>query len=119
MGSQSLDRGGGEGKAGRLFLLAASGEEIKPVRREGARAEGEKTRVKEAGMISIQEIVREYLEKNGYDGLACPWAECGCKLSDLMPCGEPDKDECFAAHKTDDPEGEVEWLMLPGKAGEK
>jgi hypothetical protein len=39
-------------------------------------------------MPTIKEIVKEYLEKNGYDGLyGLP--DCGCSVDDLMPCDEP------------------------------
>ena len=39
--------------------------------------------------MDIREIVRLWLEQNGYDGLYWPWLECGCFLDDLMPCDEP------------------------------
>lgn len=35
-------------------------------------------------MISVLQIVKQYLRKNGFDGLACDG--CGCGLDDLMPC---------------------------------
>ena len=35
--------------------------------------------------MNVKQIVKEYLEKNGFDGLYTP-IECGCKLDDLMPC---------------------------------
>ena len=37
-------------------------------------------------MPTVKEIVKEYLEKNNYDGLYCEF--CGCRLDDLMPCSE-------------------------------
>lgn len=37
-------------------------------------------------MPTIKEIVKEYLEKNGYDGLLND--DCACLLNDLYPCGE-------------------------------
>jgi len=36
---------------------------------------------------TIGNIVRHFLEANGYDGLYHP-ARCACKKDDLMPCGE-------------------------------
>jgi len=36
---------------------------------------------------NVREIVKEYLESNGFDGLYCP--ECGCRKEDLMPCEMP------------------------------
>jgi hypothetical protein len=35
--------------------------------------------------MTIMEIVREYLGKNGFDGLYNP-GECACKKDELMPC---------------------------------
>ena len=40
-------------------------------------------------MPTIKEIIQEYLEKNGYDGLYCQDERCACLIGDLMPCGEP------------------------------
>ncbi len=37
--------------------------------------------------MTVKEIVKGHLIKNGYDGLLHP-GECSCKLSDLMPCDE-------------------------------
>lgn len=37
--------------------------------------------------MNIKEIIKEYLEENGYDGLCND--ECGCSNYDLMCCGEP------------------------------
>ena len=54
--------------------------------------------------MTVAEIVREYLEKNDFDGLVEEDAECGCDLDDLAPCGEM-RATCEAGHKTDcDPE---------------
>jgi len=39
-------------------------------------------------MPTIKEIIKEYLEKNGYDGL-CSDSECACSTDNLMPCDEP------------------------------
>jgi hypothetical protein len=71
-------------------------------------------------MPTIHEIVREYLEREGYDGLANPDLECGCFLDDLFPCGGDlcSVNECEAGHKVpnDQPEEyEGEWLVRPGK----
>lgn len=35
--------------------------------------------------MEVKEIIKEYLEKNGYDGLFLP-GNCACKKNDLMPC---------------------------------
>ena len=37
-------------------------------------------------VVSCRDMIRNYLESNGYDGLAGD--ECGCSLYDLMPCND-------------------------------
>lgn len=39
--------------------------------------------------MEVQEIVAVWLKDNGYDGLFSEDYECGCEISDLMPCSEP------------------------------
>ena len=34
--------------------------------------------------MTVEEIVKDYLGKNGYDGLCREG--CGCRLDDFMPC---------------------------------
>ena len=34
--------------------------------------------------MTVKELVKEHLEKNGYDGLCRD--DCGCGLDDFMPC---------------------------------
>lgn len=73
--------------------------------------------------MNIEEIVKAWLEANGYDGLAND--ECGCDLDDLMPCDEPYATHCVAGHKVpcNCPDGDCEWIycwqhgwhMVPGK----
>lgn len=41
---------------------------------------------KKKRVSTIREIVVMWLKDNGYDGLY-ENGECGCKISDLMPCG--------------------------------
>lgn len=59
-------------------------------------------------------IIRKYLEANGFDGLC--GEECGCELSDLMPCEDYFK-ECEPGYKRKPTEedvelfGECEWVM--------
>jgi hypothetical protein len=38
--------------------------------------------------MTAREIIKKYLEDNGYDGLFYAQGECSCQLNDLMPCGE-------------------------------
>ena len=49
-------------------------------------------------MAAVKEIVRLWLEANGYDGLFNENGECGCTLDDLAPCGEMSGD-CRAGYK--------------------
>lgn len=55
-------------------------------------ASPESTRTKRTDM-TVEDIVRDYLTANGYDGLAyCEgWDGCGCGLDDLICC----KESCY------------------------
>ena len=44
------------------------------------------------------QMIKSYLESNGFDGLYTD--ECGCELSDLMPCGGDFAVHCQAGYKT-------------------
>lgn len=46
---------------------------------------------------NIRDIVDQWLRANGYDGLA--GEECGCECGDLMPCDDPNIDNCVPGHK--------------------
>ena len=37
---------------------------------------------------TVEEIVQEYLEENGFDGLYNSNADCACKLDNLFVCDE-------------------------------
>ena len=67
--------------------------------------------------MTVSEIVREYLEHHGYDGLHDD-AECGCKLDDLAPCDEM-RSVCRAGYLCKpDPEyhdPDVEFCIGPEK----
>ena len=83
--------------------------------------------------MTVEEIVIEYLKKNGFDGLYCV-GECGCEISDLMPCNEA-IEHCEAGYKQPcDPEtcnldGDCDWHIgrekpnvgaeVPGEGEEK
>ena len=54
--------------------------------------------------ITVGEIVRLYLEKNGFDGLCCDTFHhfdepCGCSIDDLCPCDDYNVSSCRAAYK--------------------
>lgn len=50
-------------------------------------------------MNNVKEIVAAYLKANKLDGLYSEVGECGCGLSDLMPCDSP-CDRCEPAYRT-------------------
>lgn len=41
-----------------------------------------------AQKVTVVDIVREYLQQHGYDGLWNEYGECSCTPDDLVPCGE-------------------------------
>jgi len=47
--------------------------------------------------MELKEIVKEWLKQHNYDGLFND--DCGCIISDLMPCNEPGT-QCEAGHAT-------------------
>lgn len=51
--------------------------------------------------IDVREIIRDYLVRNGYDGLFTPDDDCGCDVDALAPCGEPYFD-CAAGYRHSD-----------------
>ena len=54
-------------------------------------------------MTVLVDMVREWLERNDYEGLFNPEC-CACELSDLMPCDEPNFRECEPGYKTECPD---------------
>jgi hypothetical protein len=63
--------------------------------------------------MEVSEIVARWLEENGYDGLVDQDSECGCQISDLMPCEMPCQ-TCRAGHKRES--DECGFLIFPGKS---
>lgn len=75
--------------------------------------------------ITVKEILAEWLESHGYDGLYNDF-ECGCEIGDLIPCGES-CERCVAAYKIScadcrnsgcevkDSSEEHQWVMYPTK----
>ena len=53
--------------------------------------------------LTVREIVKKYLQENGYDGLYFDDGDekCGCALDDFEPCCEMWQ-ECQAAYKHSD-----------------
>ena len=47
--------------------------------------------------MTVKEITKAWLEGHQFDGLAGD--ECGCELSDLMPCGCEGCEDCQPAKK--------------------
>ena len=47
--------------------------------------------------MNLEDIVKDWLTQNGYDGLCNIDEKCDCTLEDLMPCSEPDMN-CKAGH---------------------
>jgi hypothetical protein len=62
--------------------------------------------------------LREWLSLRGYEGLYCEDCECGCELSDLMPCGEGYQ-SCSPGYKKEDGRGEYSWVIVPEQAIKK
>jgi hypothetical protein len=50
-------------------------------------------------VMTCKEIVKKYLQDNGFDGLYEP-GECGCDLDDFMPCGGDCAMTCQPGYKT-------------------
>jgi len=59
--------------------------------------------------MTVGEIVKQWLEEHGCDGLCDPDAECGCGIDDLNPCGGL-CDDCIPARRV---EGEVGRMYVP------
>ena len=62
------------------------------------------------GGLDVIEIVAEYLDREGYDGLYSSCGDCACKTDDLAPCGEIHGD-CAAGYLQPCPPdcGEHDW----------
>ncbi len=58
--------------------------------------------------MNVRDILREWLEAHGYEGLRHD--ECGCTVDDLMLCDEPCT-TCEPGYRGSDPSGEYDWLI--------
>ena len=54
--------------------------------------------------LTVLEIIREYLKKNGFDGLYNRELGCGCSINNLNPCGDINID-CTAGYQVEAPPG--------------
>ena len=70
-------------------------------------------------MSSVREIVIEHLKAGGFDGLWSSRWDCGCELSDLMPCEQDCLPGCEPGHKIPcdqdscPADGDCEWHIGP------
>ena len=48
--------------------------------------------------MDVIKIVAKYLLENGFDGLVDNMGECGCEITDLMPCSGQCSD-CVPGYK--------------------
>ena len=65
--------------------------------------------------MTVLEIVKKYLEDNGYDGLCNTDFECGCSINNLEPCGAM-RSDCQAAYVAESPDNpDYDYLYFPTK----
>lgn len=64
--------------------------------------------------FDVEDIIKKYLEDNGFDGLCNK--DCGCLISDLAPCGQPST-TCRPGYKTMRKTygGNLTWHVVPNK----
>jgi len=62
--------------------------------------------------MTVLEIVKDYLDKNGFDGLCND--TCGCSKNDLFPCDDACLD-CIAAYAAPSPRGVIFQAEKPAK----
>ena len=64
--------------------------------------------------MNVREILKQWLIDNDYDGLQHE-SDCGCQVSDLVPCGG-DCSDCTPGYKrigrTNE---ECDWYIMPSK----
>ena len=59
-------------------------------------------------------MIRDYLQRNGFDGLYLD-DECGCRLDDLFPCGGEYIEDCKAGVVSPCDCGDHSWHIGPKK----
>jgi hypothetical protein len=68
--------------------------------------------------MELKDIVRDYLIKNGFDGLFNQDNECGCLRDELMVCDEPSP-FCAPGYKRKprkDEDPDWDWVIDPNKS---
>ena len=74
--------------------------------------------------MTVLEMVKEYLNANGFDGLVHRDCACACLLDDLVPCDEV-TNSCEAGHRVEGCHEECEnypdgdWHVVAGKPADK
>jgi hypothetical protein len=66
--------------------------------------------------MTIRELLMEALRENDFDGLCNPDMECGCLISALFPCENPDWEECAGGFKHVRDDGD--WIIVTNKEEE-
>ena len=66
---------------------------------------------------TVRDIIKKYLDYNGYDGLYFP-GECACKKEDICPCSENPL-ECKPGYLCPCDCGEHDWHIGPDKPEKK
>jgi len=71
--------------------------------------------------MNLKQIIKEYIEKNGFDGLLNQDEECGCLIDDLFPCTNNfNIEDCEPGYKHPGRSEEYDFLICPNKYdGEK
>ncbi len=70
--------------------------------------------------INVKSIIITHLKINNFDGLCNEFSECGCEISDLMPCEDTELHKCKPGHKVPCPGedcnwgGDCDWHMMEG-----
>lgn len=67
--------------------------------------------------MNVKDIVLEYLQAHGYDGLYTPGG-CACIKSNLMPCGEFNTD-CEAGYLCDGDDPECDFYIGPKESPDR
>ncbi|WP_150113936.1 hypothetical protein [Leptospirillum ferriphilum] len=61
--------------------------------------------------MTARDILVDYLKSHGFDGLCHPPTECGCDLSDLIGRSFGAQQDCLAAHRISDDQGDP-WYTI-------